>query len=132
MPPHRSATSAGCGGASCRHPDPARARKFYSAVMGWTPKIVSLTDSSRPPAQGEKDYTLFTIEGREVAGAMQTEGDADTPAAIWLTYIHVANVDVCGLESDRTRRKSCWNHRPMPQVRAESRLLRIRTACELA
>jgi uncharacterized protein len=74
--------------------DPARARAFYAGVMGWTPKIVALTDQTRAPELGEKEYTLFNVGDREVAGAAQAEAaPGQTPASFWLTYIQVANVD---------------------------------------
>src|SRR6185503_11855909 len=47
--------------------NPAKAHAFYSKVFGWTPKIVALDDPSRAPKAGEKDYTLFTVGGRETA-----------------------------------------------------------------
>ena len=53
--------------------DPVRARAFYAAVMGWTPKVVALADQTRAPEAGEKEYTLFSSESREVAGAAQAE-----------------------------------------------------------
>jgi uncharacterized protein len=74
--------------------DPARARAFYTEVMGWTPKIVAANDQSRAPELGEKEYTLFNVGDREVAGAAQAEAaPGQTPASFWLTYIQVANVD---------------------------------------
>jgi uncharacterized protein len=80
--------------------DPARARAFYAGVMGWTPNIVAATDQTRPPTEGEKEYTLFKADGREVAGAGQAEAaPGETPAAFWLTYIQVANVDAAALKA---------------------------------
>jgi predicted enzyme related to lactoylglutathione lyase len=74
--------------------NPARARAFYAGVMGWTPKVVALEDSSRPPAAGEKEYSLFNAGGQDVAGAVHMEdGPADVSTPMWLTYIQVANVD---------------------------------------
>lgn len=80
--------------------DPARARAFYSAVMGWTPKVVALTDQTRAPEPGEKEYTLFNAGDREVAGALQAEAaSAQSPTSFWLTYIQVANVDAAALKA---------------------------------
>ena len=80
--------------------DPARARAFYTAVMGWTPKVVALADQTRAPEAGEKEYTLFSSESREVAGAVQAEAAPGTaPEALWLTYIQVANVDLAALKA---------------------------------
>jgi predicted enzyme related to lactoylglutathione lyase len=80
--------------------DPVRARAFYAAVMGWTPKVVALADQTRAPEAGEKEYTLFSSESREVAGAAQAEAaPGSTPEALWLTYIQVANVDLAALKA---------------------------------
>ena len=78
--------------------DPVRARAFYAGVMGWTPKIVALADQSRAPEPGEKEYTVFNVAGREVAGAVQAEA-ASGRASFWLTYIQVANVDAAALKA---------------------------------
>jgi predicted enzyme related to lactoylglutathione lyase len=74
--------------------DAAKARTFYSAVVGWTPQVVALDDPSRPPRAGEAEYTVFSADGREAAGAMSTD-DAGFAGALpmWLTYIQVADVD---------------------------------------
>ncbi len=80
--------------------DPVRARAFYAAVMGWTPKVVALADQTRAPEAGEKEYTLFSSESREVAGAALAEAaPGTTPEALWLTYIQVANVDLAALKA---------------------------------
>jgi predicted enzyme related to lactoylglutathione lyase len=80
--------------------DPARARAFYAAVMGWTPKVVALADQTRAPEAGEKEYTLFSSDSREVAGATQAEAaPGTTQEALWLTYIQVANVDLAALKA---------------------------------
>lgn len=80
--------------------DPVRARAFYAAVMGWTPKVVALADQTRAPEGGEKEYTLFSSESREVAGAILAEAaPGTTPEALWLTYIQVANVDLAALKA---------------------------------
>ncbi|KAB2917797.1 MAG: VOC family protein [Hyphomicrobiaceae bacterium] len=80
--------------------DVERARTFYSQTLGWTPKVVALEDMTRPPAQGEKEYTLFMADGREVAGATkidETAAEGTTPS--WLTYVQVANVDAAALRA---------------------------------
>jgi predicted enzyme related to lactoylglutathione lyase len=74
--------------------DIPRACAFYAQTVGWTPKVVAQEDMSRPAADGEKEYTLFTIEGREVAGAVKIdETAAPATVASWFTYIQVADVD---------------------------------------
>jgi predicted enzyme related to lactoylglutathione lyase len=74
--------------------DATRARAFYAAVVGWTPKVVAQDDMGRAPAEGEKAYTLFTMRGHEVAGAEEIAADeqAGRPAG-WLAYIQVEDVD---------------------------------------
>lgn len=75
-----------------RNPGPAR--DFYARVIGWTPKVVALEDSSRAPNEGEDQYTLFTIEGREAAGALLVDAtEAAGAPAMWFTYIQVSDVD---------------------------------------
>jgi predicted enzyme related to lactoylglutathione lyase len=73
--------------------DPARARSFYAGVIGWTPKLVSQDDPTRPPASGEKDYTLFMMRGQEAAGAEEIRPDETSARPGWLTYVQVDDVD---------------------------------------
>ena len=80
--------------------DPERARTFYSQVIGWTPKVVALEDPGRPPREGEKEYTVFTVAGREAAGAMKMESTgAEGMAPGWFTYVQVSNVDAAALRA---------------------------------
>jgi predicted enzyme related to lactoylglutathione lyase len=79
--------------------DPVRSRDFYASVAGWTPKTVAAADTTRPPNPGEAEYTLFTKNGVEVAGASKIEpADTDTRPG-WMTYIEVANVDTAVIEA---------------------------------
>ena len=74
--------------------DPVQARNFYAKVAGWTAKVVSVEDNSRPPLPGEEEYTLFLLNDQEVAGltkADATEGGNPRPG--WFSYIQVASVD---------------------------------------
>ena len=74
--------------------DPIATRAFYASVIGWTPKVVAQEDTARPPAAGEKSYTMFTMRGQEVAGAEEIE--PDDPAGRrtgWFTYVQVDDVD---------------------------------------
>lgn len=80
--------------------DPDKARDFYASVIGWTPKIVSADDNSRPPAPGESDYTLFTANGAEQAGLTKYDGTKPTdPKPGWLTYVQVPDVDAAVVEA---------------------------------
>jgi len=73
--------------------DPVQARSFYAGVIGWTPKMVGQDDMARPPAPGEKGYTLFMMRGQEAAGAEEIETDDPSPHRGWFTYIQVDDVD---------------------------------------
>lgn len=64
--------------------DVAESRKFYTELLGWT--------ASEMPAPGGAPYTLFSEDGKPVAGLMAPP-DADAPAPLWFTYIAVADVD---------------------------------------
>ncbi|KAB2915820.1 MAG: VOC family protein [Hyphomicrobiaceae bacterium] len=74
--------------------NPAKAKAFYSGVVGWTPKVVAQEDTSRPPNPGEKDYVVFAVGEQDVAGAETINGtDTADVRPGWLTYIHVDDVD---------------------------------------
>ena len=80
--------------------DPERASQFYSGVIGWTPKIVSLAEPTRSPMPGEKEYIVFTATEHEAAGAVRiqdTEAPPDRP--MWITYVQVANVDAAAAKA---------------------------------
>ncbi len=80
--------------------DPARTRDFYASVAGWTPRTVAAVDTTRAPAPGEAEYTLFMRNGVEVAGASRIEADdAGEVRPGWITYIQVANVDDAVVEA---------------------------------
>ena len=74
--------------------DPAKAKAFYSGVVGWTPRVVAQEDTTRAPGPGEKDYLVFAVGEQDVAGAETINGTDTTDARPgWLTYIHVDDVD---------------------------------------
>ncbi len=80
--------------------DPVRSRDFYSSVFGWVPKIVSAEDTSRAPAQGEAEYTIYTYGGAEVAGGASSEGKpTEEIRPGWINYVQVANVDMAVMEA---------------------------------
>ncbi len=66
--------------------DTVAAKKFYSSVMGW-----GIQESVNPVME----YTVFTLEGRGVAGLMRVPDDVlkagGGPA--WLGYIHTSDLD---------------------------------------
>ncbi len=73
--------------------DPVTARAFYTKIMGWTAKIVSTEDNSRPPNAGEEEYTLFLQNGEEVAGLTKANPDPNGLHPGWIAYVQVASVD---------------------------------------
>lgn len=74
--------------------NPDRSRAFYAGVAGWTPKIVSADDMTRPPNPDEASYTMFMRGDTEVAGALALEGgELSETRPQWMTYIQVADVD---------------------------------------
>lgn len=80
--------------------DPARSRAFYASLAGWTAKVVAASDTTRAPEPGEAEYTIFTHDGTEVAGAAKLEGtDPNDARPGWLTYIQVTNVDNAVIEA---------------------------------
>ncbi|MGO8855684.1 MAG: VOC family protein [Steroidobacteraceae bacterium] len=66
--------------------DTRAARKFYGDVVGW-----GTQDSGQPG----HEYTLFTVNGRGVAGLMPIPDDARASGAgpSWMGYIAVDDVD---------------------------------------
>ncbi len=79
--------------------NPERSRDFYASIAGWTPKVVSAVDATRPPSLGEAEYTVFMHEGAETAGLSKYEGKvANEVRPGWFAYIQVANVDEVVLE----------------------------------
>jgi predicted enzyme related to lactoylglutathione lyase len=74
--------------------DTSRMNYFYSNVMGWKMKLVSLDEPSRLAKPDEKSYMVMMSGAEEVAGVMKI-ADADFKGARggWFTYIQVASVD---------------------------------------
>ena len=64
-----------------------KAIDFYEAVFGWT-------SETTPMGEGQPDYTTFSADGDQVAGAMEMQ--ADIPVEVpsyWMLYFNVADVD---------------------------------------
>ena len=66
--------------------DTKAAARFYSAVVGW---------GTQQQAAGDKEYTLFTVNGQGVAGLMPIPEDVARQGAkpAWLGYVSVEDVD---------------------------------------
>lgn len=60
--------------------DPAAARKFYEAVLGWTVSEMPMKDGS--------NYAAIVVGGKPTGGFSPIPGDGG-----WLAYITVDNVD---------------------------------------
>lgn len=74
--------------------EPQKTQEFYSSVFGWTPKVVAEADSERAPSAGEKPYTMFSMGGKDVAGAEEIgPDDTSDMKPGWLNYVQVADVD---------------------------------------
>jgi len=63
--------------------DPASARRFYGALLGW--EFQDTTRSGRP-------YAVARVGGEPVAGIVVHPDPSDEPA-LWLSYLSVPNVD---------------------------------------
>ncbi len=65
--------------------DPARAEAFYGAVFGW---------KAETSESGGTRYTMFKLDGRDVAGlmAMPAEVPAEAPSH-WMTYFAVDDAE---------------------------------------
>ncbi len=98
------------GDCQCR-PSPG-AGILPPSVFGWVPKIVSIDDTSRSPAPGEAEYTVYTYAGAEVAGGAASEAKTSNEIRPgWINYIQVADVDVSD-GGRQKRRQACQRGRP--------------------
>ena len=67
----------------------AKAKAFYTSVMGWT--------ADEMPGPGDSIYTVFKKDDQPVGGMMAIKDSAappDTPSH-WYSYISVDDVDAC-------------------------------------
>lgn len=73
--------------------NPDRMNHFYSTVVGWRMKLVSLEEPSRLAKPDEKSYMVMLSKGEEIAGVMRLQ-DAEFGARPgWFTYIQVEDAD---------------------------------------
>jgi uncharacterized protein len=74
--------------------DANRMNFFYSNVIGWRMKLVSLEEPSRLATPDEKGYMVMLSKGEEAAGVMRlVDADFSGARAGWFTYIRVDDVD---------------------------------------
>ncbi|MGE5287935.1 MAG: VOC family protein [Micromonosporaceae bacterium] len=64
-------------------PDMAASKAFYTALFGW--------EAFTPPVPEAGGYTLFSIGGKQVAGAGPIMSQEQPPA--WTTYVNVTDAD---------------------------------------
>jgi hypothetical protein len=67
--------------------DPAAAKKFYPALLGW-----KIQDEEMPAVMGGGAYTTWLKSDGQAGGMMPMPKDAPAPSH-WLPYFAVANVD---------------------------------------
>jgi predicted enzyme related to lactoylglutathione lyase len=65
----------------------AEIRDFYRAVMGWEYREVQMDE-------GYADYSMTTMEGRDVTGICHARGPNEGLPAQWLVYFTVADLDL--------------------------------------
>jgi len=80
--------------------DPKSAAKFYAQVVGW---------GTEETAGGGEPYTLFTVDGRGVAGLMAIPEHAKGMPPCWMGYIWADDVDAMTAKLERAGGKV---HRP--------------------
>src|SRR6266542_1399417 len=64
-------------------PDVEASKAFYTALFGWQANPVPVPDAG--------GYTLFTLDGKQVAGVGAIMSSDQPPA--WMTYINVSDAD---------------------------------------
>jgi predicted enzyme related to lactoylglutathione lyase len=78
----------------CGSTDADAAKHFYVALFGWTAVDVPL------PGDAQGHYTLFKIEGEDVAGLYEMSGEQFEGAlSHWMTYLAVVDVDASTREA---------------------------------
>ena len=68
-------------------PDQERSGKFFSDLFGWTRRRVD--------AGPFGTYTLFQMNGQDVAGMLNPATDTPDQGSFWHAYIAVGDVDEC-------------------------------------
>jgi predicted enzyme related to lactoylglutathione lyase len=77
-------------------PDLEVAKRFYSAMFGWTFEDLALSGSTQTSFT-KKEYALARLDGVPVAGIVQRDAPAgDHAQAAWLTFLAVRNADEAG------------------------------------
>ncbi len=87
-------------------PDVVAARRFYAEVVGWN-------WAAADPATG---YAMFSAGEIPIGGSMAMPGELGIPGAIWLGYVHVANVDVVVAAALQSGARQCVPPTDIPGV----------------
>lgn len=84
--------------------DTAAAQKFYGEVVGW---------GAEPSGASGQEYTLFTVDGRPVAGLMPVPQESPGMRPCWTGYVGVDDVDAAAAHLER---EGGTVHRPPTDV----------------
>ena len=85
--------------------DVPAAQSFYTRLFGW----------STEPWDGEADYTLIKVGGKEVAGMAPLRPDHPRPAG-WTVYVTVTDVDLTASKAEELGGKVLVPPTDIPKV----------------
>ena len=88
--------------------DPARARDFYTKVLGWT-----TTEKDMGPAG---KYTIFSARGEMLGGMMKTPPEAAKAPPSWTPYVQVESLDAAHAKAKELGGKECMPPTPIPGI----------------
>lgn len=86
-------------------PDLEGAKRFYSAVVGWTAQTMPM------PGGGDGGYTVLNVDGAGVAGAMPL-GDAQKAQGVPPNWIGYVCVDDCDAAAEKVKALGGAVHSP--------------------
>ena len=72
-------------------PDREKSGDFFCNLLGWSRKEVDAGQFGT--------YTLFQIDGKDIAGMMNPTSDTPGSGSYWHSYIAVDNVDECARQA---------------------------------
>lgn len=72
-------------------PDQEKSGDFFCNLLGWSRKEVDAGQFGT--------YTLFQIDGKDIAGMMNPTSDTPGSGSYWHSYIAVDNVDECAKQA---------------------------------
>ena len=84
-------------------------KDFYTQLLGWTAHTCEV---------GDTNYTMFKVDGKDVGGMMQmtAEWGDPPPAAHWMGYIAVDDVDAIAARVESLGGRTCVPPTDMPSV----------------